>query len=146
MTKANDGGSDDFELRAGIANFPTGVDEHGEETSVPYLVEPAGNLVGRPTIVSLAKRPTKIEAAALRVLASAIAESGELTPDGDPGCPAGVRSVPVDAFQAAFFADAQKENPTPGPDTCRMRFKRALAALEKARLVGTNGPRIWTVN
>jgi len=92
VTKANDG-PDDFVLRAGISSFVTGVDEEGNKTSVPYLVEPAGNMVGRPSIVSLVKRSPKTEAAGLRSLSAAIAAEGQLTPEGETGCPAGVRSV-----------------------------------------------------
>lgn len=146
VTKSNDS-PEDFELRAGVASFPTGRDSEGNETSVPYLIEPAGNMTGRAPLVSLAKRPTKIQTAAMASLAKAIAVSGLLPPEDAPGgCPAGVMSVSSDEWRAVVVADAEGESPKPTESALRMRFQRTAENLKAAGRVGSNGSRFWAVN
>jgi hypothetical protein len=113
-----------------------GKDADGNVTTAPVVFQ----VDGPKTDGSNLKGHT---AKAFESFGLALAEHGQLPPDGSPGFPDGLRVVSRDRWQEQFYADARKKEPDAAEDTLSKRFRRAIGDLVKSQQIGTLGQWFW---
>jgi hypothetical protein len=134
VAKVNDG-PEGQEVRFGIQSFLVGTDADGKESSVPVAVAPEGNMVGMQIVKPAVKRLSPNERAVLDALN--VERDGEFSAEGN--FPAGLKSVPIDIWQAAYYAS----QPLLTHDSRRKRFNRSVDTLTTGGHVQTIKDRFW---
>jgi hypothetical protein len=119
-----------------LESVPLGTDADGKVTTAPVVV-PAdmvtydgSNLKGQ-------------SAKALDSFKIAVAEHGQLSPEGSHGFPEGLSVVSRDKWQERFCADTKVKEPKITDDTLSKRFRRAVEDLVKGEQIGALGQWFW---
>jgi hypothetical protein len=73
----------------------------------------------------------------------ALAEHGQLTPEGTCGLPEGFPVVSRDKWQDQYYADTKVKEPQITDDALSKRFRRAIDELAKEQQIGTLGQWFW---
>jgi hypothetical protein len=111
---------------------------HGRDYIFRRVVVQAGTTVedGSNLKGSIAK--------ALESLERAMAEHGDVPPDGTSGIPDGVATVTREQWRARYYADTRVKEAGIKDGTLRSRFNRAIEELvDKEQRIETVGDRYW---
>jgi hypothetical protein len=134
-TGANDG-EDGPVTSFRLESIALGTDADGNVTDAPVVVQAdvvtndGSNLKGNA-------------AKAFDSFKLALAEHGQVAPDGSHGFPDGMTVVSRDKWQAQFYADAKAKEKDVTEDTLSKRFRRAIGELVKSQQIGTLGQWFW---
>jgi AAA domain-containing protein len=134
-TGANDG-EEGVVTSFQLESVALGTDADGKVTTAPVVVQAdvvtndGSNLKGHT-------------AKAFESFGLAMAEHGQLSPDGSRGFPDGLMVVSRDRWQERYYADAREKEPTAADDTLSKRFRRAIGDLVKSQQIGTLGQWFW---
>jgi hypothetical protein len=119
--------------------------------SVELGTDPDGNVTTAPVVVQVDAVPCKTDgsnltgnaAKAFKSFELALAEHGQLRPEGAHGFPDGLTVVSRDRWQDQFYSDARAREDKVTEDTLSKRFRRAIVDLVKSQQIGTLGQWFW---
>jgi hypothetical protein len=119
-----------------LESMPLGVDEDGNETTAPVVVQTKVTPADGSNLKSNADK-------VLDALRGVIDAGGQDQPPDAPDLPEGVLATPRHAWRNRFLADASKREPDAKPDTHDRTFRRAVPELTKAGKVGEIDGWFW---
>ena len=134
-TGANDGDEGNI-TSFRLDSIELGTDADGNVTDAPVVVQVEGakhdgsNLKGNA-------------AKAFGSFGIALAEHGQVSPEGSHGFPDGLTVVSREKWQDQFYSDAKAKEADITDDTLSRRFRRAIGELVKSQQIGTLGQWLW---
>jgi hypothetical protein len=134
-TGANDG-EDGPVTSFRLESVTLGTDAEGKVTTAPVVVQV-------DIVTSDGSNLTGNAGKAFKSFELALAEHGQLSPDGAHGFPEGLTVVSRDRWQDQFYSDIRTMEAEIAEDTLSKRFRRAIGDLVKSRQIGTLGQWFW---